>query len=246
LTAISNLPIIIAVAKITILMETNPQSQLEVYPDSTDPNRSISASSFINDAPHSQFNRANDVDVAAVTVGQAEEVTNGNVSLVKEESNSTLGLEYFLLVLMIAVLGIGLGAVLNAIINIADAKQAVKQVPFFNPFGEAALLIGLPMFVALFLRLTAKEEKLPRFLYSIGRRRSIQLILLLSFSSIVVILIEFFGILFGGNSTLASRIGIVKSESAWINLLHLIVDLGIAGFIFGYYWLKLNRNTGPK
>lgn len=167
---------------------------------------------------------------------------------------SSYGLEYLIMLISLGVLAISLGSMLNAVVDLAASKSGSLVSAIFDPYAEAALIVSLPIFAYLFLRLEAREESHPSFLTDSSRRRGIQIILLISFIVFVGELISYIGTLLGsGSDSYGSSADLLYSNpvssggsSWWVQLLHAVISLLIAGGVFAYYWYKLHKKTGTN
>ncbi len=160
------------------------------------------------------------------------------------EVYSSYGIEYFIMLISLGVAAIGLASLLNAVVDMSS-KSAGLASSFLNPYAEAALIVGFPIFAYLFLRLEAKEEADKSLLSDASRRRSIQIIMVISFAVLIGELINYVGSLLSGGSYSVLTPG-TGSNSWWVRFLHAFINIVIAGGIFGYYWYKLHRKTGPN
>lgn len=167
---------------------------------------------------------------------------------------SSYGLEYLIMLISLAVLAVSLSSMLNAVIDLAASNSGSLVSAIFDPYAEAALIVSLPIFAYLSLRLEAREESHPSFLADSSRRRGIQIVLVLSFIVFIGQLISYIGTLLGNASdSYGSSADLLYSNpvstggsSWWVQLLHAVTSLVIAGGIFAYYWYKLHKKTGSE
>jgi hypothetical protein len=167
---------------------------------------------------------------------------------------SSYGIEYLIMLISLAVLAFSLAAMLNAIVDLSATKSGGSIGSFLDPYSEAALIVSLPIFAFLFLRLEAREESHFSFLADASRRRGIQIILVVSFLFFIGELIGYIGTLLNsGSESVGSYINPLSSDYGygaaakvpwWSDLLHAIIGLVIAGGIFAYFWYKLHKKTG--
>lgn len=166
------------------------------------------------------------------------------------EVYSSHGIEYLIMLISLGVVAVSLSSLLNAIVDLATTKSAGLIGTLFNPYAEAALIVGFPVFAYLFLRLEAREETDTTFLADVSRRRGIQLTLIISFLIAISELIGYIGSLLSsgsdsGSSGVFSPLATPGNGSSWgVNFLHAFINLAIAGTIFGYFWYKLHCKTG--
>ncbi|HEY5442291.1 MAG TPA: DUF5671 domain-containing protein, partial [Candidatus Saccharimonadales bacterium] len=101
--------------------------------------------------------------------------------LAVSEVYSTYGIEYLIMFVSLAAAAIGLGSLLDAIVDLVGSKSGGSLGAFLNPYAEAALIVSFPIFVFLFLRLESKEEADPSLIADASRRRGMQIVLVISF-----------------------------------------------------------------
>lgn len=169
---------------------------------------------------------------------------------------SSYGIEYLIMLISLAVLAFSLAAMLNAIVDLSAAKSGSSISSFLDPYSEASLIVSLPIFAYLFLRLEAREESHSSFLADSSRRRGIQIILVVSFLFFIGELIGYIGTLLGsGSESVGSYLNPLSTDYGysvadkvpwWSDLLHAIIGLVIAGGIFAYFWYKLHKKTGTE
>lgn len=162
---------------------------------------------------------------------------------------SSYGLEYIIMLISLAVTAVGLGSMLDAVIDLAGSKSASLVGALLNPYAEAALIVSLPIFILLFLRLEAREESDSTLLADASRRRGIQVTLIISFLVFISQLIGYIGgLLSSGSDSYQGAVNLLSTAptggSAVVQLLHALVGLVISGGIFGYYWVKLHKKSG--
>lgn len=152
---------------------------------------------------------------------------------------STRGLEYTIMFISLAVFALSLGWILHSLIN--GATGTSNWVDNSVSFATAALIVSLPIFAFLFLRLKKAEIANSQLHDDPSRHRAIQIMLVLTFLVGLGNIITFlYSLLNGGNATA----GTIDSSTATTivgNALHLLVTLAIAGTIFGYYWYEEHR-----
>lgn len=160
------------------------------------------------------------------------------------ERNTTLGLEYGVMFLALAIGAIALGSVAHAYIDVIFGKQAY----FNNPLANAAAIIALPVFAFMFLRLRRTEHAHPEVKADNSRRKWVQATLLISFIIGIGHTIWYVYNLMNGYSEPAYEYGYSESRSLdqpsyqLLQLGHLLVTLLIAGSIFTYYWIDEHKH----
>ena len=159
------------------------------------------------------------------------------------EVYSTYGIEYIIMLISLAVAAVSLASVLNAVISLIG-KNAGSITSLLDPYSEASLIVSFPIFAYLFLRLEAKEEQDPTLLSDASRRRAMQVVLIASFALGLIALTTFLGGVFSGGSPLSAYSG-SSGSSGVTNFFHTLVNVVLAGGVFGFFWYKLHKKTGP-
>ena len=160
------------------------------------------------------------------------------------EVYSTYGMEYILMFISLAIAAISFGSLLNAIVDLTMNSAASVVGSVLDPYAEAALIVSFPVFAFLFLRLESKEESEPSLMTDASRRRGMQIVLVISFIVVLSGLIGYIGSLLSKASPASTYYGTDTSTgSGFATFLHALIDLVLAGVIFGYYWYKLHRKS---
>lgn len=168
------------------------------------------------------------------------------------EVYSTYGMEYIIMFISLAVAAFSFGSLLDSVIDLAFKQSGNFISGLFDPYSEAALIVSFPIFAFLFLRLEAKEGSNPSLLNDSSRRRSMQIALVVSFIAGLVILSTYLGTLLSSTNAGDALNSYSYSYSssgdtpAGVEFLKAIVNVAIAGSIFGYYWYKLHKKTGRE
>lgn len=140
---------------------------------------------------------------------------------------SSRGVEYVFLIFALIVASISLGAVLISLIN-GHTDFSVLAYP------TAALIVSLPVFALLFLRLKKAENLNPALASDPSKRRSTQFIQIYAY---IICLFTLIGIV--------SQVFTKMSSSNYGSLSKLMLDalviLVIAGGILSYYWRDEHR-----
>lgn len=140
---------------------------------------------------------------------------------------SPRGIEYVFLTIALFTAAISLGAAVISVIN-GQTGFNVLSVPV------ASLIVSIPVFALLFLRLKNTELKDPTLKYEASKRRSTQ------FTQIVGFLVCFFTLI-GFLATIFAKMAGQYSGSIFKVLLDVLVVLVIAGGILAYYWRDEHR-----
>jgi hypothetical protein len=152
------------------------------------------------------------------------------------EQRTTRGLEYTIMFLAMAVTAVSLGALLHNLVDGAFGHATDDNG--FVTYATAALIVSLPIFALLFLRLKRAEAKGPELRHDPSRRHSVQLTLIVTFLWGLFRLVAYIYSLL--NPTNDSYLG-SNISSAGGNFLHTLITVGIAGLIFVYYWIDEHK-----
>jgi hypothetical protein len=153
------------------------------------------------------------------------------------------GLEYVILFIALAVSALSLGSILNSTVN--NVYGGGDSVPQVASFATAALVVSLPIFALLFLRLKRAEARDPELLRNHFPKRSMTMLLIITFLIGIGNIIYFvYSIITNGTSSDSYNwLGSQSATDILGNFMHLLVTLVIAGSIFAYYWRELHRKA---
>lgn len=140
---------------------------------------------------------------------------------------SPRGVEYAFLTIALFTGAIGLG---SALISMVNGKFDFNVMAF----PVALLVVALPVFAWLFLRLKNAELRDPSLRLDASKRRSTQLIQIISFVISFFTLIGFVSIIF-------AKLSGNYDGSIFKVLLDVLVVIGVAGGILAYYWRDEHR-----
>jgi len=146
---------------------------------------------------------------------------------------TTRGLEYIIMFIALAVAAVSLGLVLHSLV---DTMMGVTN-DFYEgvvSFSTAALVVGLPIFRLLFLRLKKAELGDSSLVSDPSRKRAVQLTLIVTFVVGIWKVISYIYSLLNAGTSSVNDYGTNPSFSG--NLIHTLITLAIAGGIFAYYW----------
>jgi hypothetical protein len=153
---------------------------------------------------------------------------------------STAGLEYLILFISLWVAAMSLAAVLHGIVDMTFGKGD-SFYEGVNSFATAALIVSLPIFSFLFLRLKKQEMVNPDIRRDVNRKNAVQLTLVVTFLiGLGKTIFYIYQLLNIGNSDV-SGVGVFASE-----LLHTIITVGISGLIFVYYWIDDHKKVASS
>lgn len=141
---------------------------------------------------------------------------------------SPRGVEYVFLTLTLFTGAIGLISALLVIVNGAAGFEALS-------FPIALLMVALPVFAWLFLRLKDAELKNPSLRLDASKRRSTQFIQIISFATCLFTLVGFV-------TTIFAKIGGDYDGSIFKVFANILVILLVSGGILAYYWLDEHRS----
>ena len=152
------------------------------------------------------------------------------------QQRTTKGLEYTIMFLALGITAVSLGQLLHSLV---DSSFGASSSNGLSSYASSAILVALPIFALLFLRLKKAEYSDPTIRVDSSRRHAIQLTLIISFIWGIYRLTTYVYSLLnggGGGSYLGS-----DNTSGVANLLHTLITLIIAGGIFAYYWIDEHR-----
>lgn len=153
------------------------------------------------------------------------------------QQRTTRGLEYIIMFLAMGVTAISLGALLHSSVDSGYGYNGGDSDGFVA-FASSALIVALPIFAVLFLRLKKAETTEPGIRHDPSRRHAVQLTLVVAFLWGLLRLVTYIYSLLNGSgdgflgSNISDPIG---------NLLHTLITVGIAGGIFAFYWADEHR-----
>ncbi len=168
--------------------------------------------------------------------------TNNPVAVVNVAT--TRGIEYLIMFIGLWITASAIGSLLHGSIETLAGEESFYTN--IAPFSAAALIVALPIFVYLFLRLKKAELQEPEIRKDPSRKKAIQLTLIVTFLiGIGKIMGYIFSLLNGGGEDggffggggYASEMAI----SPIYDILHTFITLGIAGGIFLYYWRDIHK-----
>lgn len=150
---------------------------------------------------------------------------------------TTRGLEYIIMFIALGASAISLALLLHNIVNGLYASR-IDSYGSANAYETATLVVSLPIFAILFLRLKAAELKDSTLFRDPSRRRAVQLTLIVTF---LVGLFTIIGYIYELMNSATGTTAQNTSEQFGPNLIHLLISLGISGGIFAYYWRDSHR-----
>jgi len=146
---------------------------------------------------------------------------------------TTRGLEYIIMFIALAVTAVSLGLVLH---NLVDNLMNVANSSYEGvvSYSTSALVVGLPIFLILFLRLKKAELTDSSLFHDPSRKRAVQLTLIVAFIVGIWKVISYIYTLLNAGNNSVSDYGTNPTLTG--NLVHTVITLAIAGGIFAYYW----------
>jgi Domain of unknown function (DUF5671) len=144
---------------------------------------------------------------------------------------TTRGLEYMIMFIALGVAATSLGWVLH---NFVDSGLGLTGTMFEEgvSFASASLVVTLPIFAVLFLRLKKGELRDPSLRQDSSRKRMTQLTLLITFLIGLTHIVGYIYSLLNPSTANISPLG---------SLAHMLITVLIAGGIFTYYWMDEHR-----
>lgn len=175
---------------------------------------------------------------AGVMVGMAAPGPAVGAPIAVVQQRTTKGLEYTIMFLALGASAISLGALLHDMVSSGIGGDAGSSDVV--SFAASAIIVALPIFAVLFLRLKKAELANPGIRSDASRRHAVQLTLIVTFLWGLGRLIAYIYSLLNSGAGDSSFLGSDNSSPA-ANLLHTLITLTIAGGIFGYYWFDEHR-----
>ena len=166
--------------------------------------------------------------------GQAPVTAYGGAPIAVVQRRSTRGFEYVIMFLALAITAASFGQIVHNLINAALGLDG----GFGAEAGAAAtagLIVGLPIFSLLFLRLKKAEHRDPSIRTDSSRHGAVQFALIVSFIWGIGKLLVYIYALLNGSA------GYGEAANPLAELLHALVTVVIAGGIFAYYWIDEHR-----
>jgi hypothetical protein len=142
---------------------------------------------------------------------------------------SPRGVEYVFLTLALLTAQVGLGAAIISLVN-GQTSFSVLAYP------TAALIVSVPIFAVLFLRLKKSELNNPDFKLDPSKRRSTQ------FTQIINFIVCFFALI-GFVSALFAKMAGNYGGSIIKLFLDILVILVVSGGVLFYYWRDEHRSS---
>lgn len=155
---------------------------------------------------------------------------------------TTRGIEYLIMFISLWVTATSIGFLLHQLVDSAlGGGSGDDFYGFIEPVTSASLVVALPIFAILFLRLKKAEQNDPSVRQDHSRRRAINITLVVTF---LIGIFKVIGTVYqlisgGGDSTFYDS---VSTYNPLTEIMHLIITLGIAGGIFAYYWHDLHQS----
>jgi hypothetical protein len=158
---------------------------------------------------------------------------------------STRGLEYIIMFIAMAVSALSLGSLLHSNVNNLMGNGDSGFSGSTVSFAASALIVALPVFGVLFLRLKKAEAADPDLHHDPSRKKAVQLTLIVTFLIGLGNIIFFVYSLMDGTSSdyRYNAVGSAAANTTLGNFIHLLITLAIAGGIFAYYWLDEHRKA---
>lgn len=175
---------------------------------------------------------------APVFVGSAGQLRQ-NEPIAVVSNYTTRGLEYIIMFIALGVTALALGLVLH---NLVDMLTGVTE-GFYESlvsYATAALIVGMPVFLVLFLRLKRAELRDKSIMNDPSRKRAIQLTLIITFLVGIWKVISYIYSLLNVGTQNYSDYGVNPTIGG--NFAHTLITLLIAGGIFAYYWRDSHKS----
>jgi hypothetical protein len=156
---------------------------------------------------------------------------------------STRGLEYFIMLISLGIAASSVASLLHSSLDQLYGSTNQLYGTTLVSLSSAALVVTLPIFAFLFLRLKKAELENPMFKSDPSRKRAIQIMLVLTFLVGICNVISYLFAIFNGGKedTAYSLVATGQGTGVVGNALHMLITLVIAGSIFAYYWYDEHR-----
>ncbi len=143
-------------------------------------------------------------------------------------TRSTQGLEYLIMFISLWVAATSLAFLLHGTVDgLFNNTGSLEEV---LPLASTAILVTLPIFSLMFLRLKRSEQKNPNERNDPSRKNAIHLTLIVTFLLGLYNVITYLYGFMGGHQDYETHVSPIA------DLLHTVITLGITGSIFTYYW----------
>ncbi|MGI9027332.1 MAG: DUF5671 domain-containing protein [Candidatus Saccharimonadales bacterium] len=157
--------------------------------------------------------------------------------------STTRGIEYLIMFIALWITATAIASLLHHSVETLSGIDGIYYG--IAPLAAPALIVSLPIFGYLFLRLKKAEIEEPEIRKDPSRKRAIQLTLLVTFLiGIGKIIAYLFSLINGGGEGGGIFEDGYETEyviSPIYDILHAIITLGIAGGIFVYYWRDIHK-----
>lgn len=156
---------------------------------------------------------------------------------------TTRGIEYVIMFISLWVMASSIGILLHELVNSAfkTSNGGFDSFSLIGPATSASLIVALPIFAVLFLRLKKAEQEDVSVRQDHSRKRAINITLVVTFLvGISKVIGTIYQLISGGG--VGGLYGAATDFNPLAEVLHLIITLGIAGSIFIYYWRDLHKS----
>jgi hypothetical protein len=159
----------------------------------------------------------------------AHPLGNQNNPITVVSKISTRDTEYSIMYVCLLILTLGVGGVLHQILfSVFDGSGSDWWSG--GAFGVTMIIVSLPIFSYLFLRLKKAELKKPELLRSQTRHKGVKGMTLISFLALLIHAVIFVFMTIGTHGSFSK------------GLAHLAVTILVAGSVFVYFWRDEHRN----
>ena len=154
---------------------------------------------------------------------------------------TTRGLEYVIMFISLWVTATSIAFLLHNIVNTAFGN--VDDYLDTAPIATASLIVALPIFTVLFIRLKKAEKENPEIMNDPSRKRAVQLTLVVTFIVGLWNIIWYLYSFLNAGNAVDTYAGSATSLNPVGDLIHTLISVGIAGSIFAYYWREEHRKV---
>ncbi len=157
------------------------------------------------------------------------------------QTYTTKGLEYIIMFISLWVTASSIAFLLHNIVNMAFGNADIYGDT--APIATASLIVALPIFSILFVRLKKAEKENPEIMNDPSRKRAVQLTLVITFIVGIWNIIWYLYSFLNGGSPVDTYSSSETSLNPVGDLIHTLISVSIAGSIFAYYWREEHRKN---
>jgi hypothetical protein len=172
---------------------------------------------------------AGGLDVPAPPKSPSAKLSDNNHPVTMVAKMSTRDTEYSIMYICLLITALGIGGVLHQLLF---SMQTSDESGYWagGSFGITMILVTLPIFTWLFLRLKRAEQKSPALLKSATRHRGVKGMIMISFLGLII------------HSVIFVYMSLNSYGKFFDSISHFVITLLVAGGILQYFWRDEHRN----